>query len=176
MSALKVGRWPRLAAVSAILALALVAPMAVNADTSPPPEIPAAAERGATISVDSPIPVRARLVANVTIRFTCEPFQVYDWSTGQTIQSTVGRVEYGRVVLLQVAGRTINSGATDYYGGPDATCDGSTVNTRTIGVVASSVPWKSGTAVVGASVYLVSDDYQSSDYASSGPVTVKLGR
>lgn len=176
MSGSKFGRRSRLAALSAILALTLVAPMAVSADTSPPARIDPAASRGATISVDSAIPVTARLIANVTIRFTCDPLQVFDWSTGQTVETTVGRVENGRVVVLQVAGRTINSGSTDFYGGPDAVCDGATVNARVFGVAASVVPWKTGTAIAGASVILVSNDYQSSDYGSTGPVTVKLGR
>jgi hypothetical protein len=90
-------------------------------------------------------------------------------------ETTDGSLEYGSVTILQVAGRTINSGQADFYGG-DVVCDGSTVNHRDVAVIAGVVPWKSGTAVGGAAISVSSPDYQTSHNAATGPVTIKLGR
>ena len=156
------------------LAAAVALPAVVAADTGGL-QIEPAASRGATIQVATPIVVTGRVVASVQVSFTCDPFEIYDWQTGTTVTSTEGSVEGGGVVLVQASGKTVNGGSGFYAAAPIG-CDGATVNTGTAAVTATAAPWKSGTAVVGASVYIASLDGQDSAYASSGPVTVKLSK
>jgi hypothetical protein len=157
-----------------VLVAGLALPTAVLADTTggAPPIQPAFA-RNATIRVTS-VAVTAKLIANIAITYTCQPFQVYDWETGQTIETTVGHIEGGQGVVIQAQGRSIAWGqSSDIFGGT-AVCDGSTANSMSFPVTAVVSPWKSGTAVVGASIYLVDDNGQTSDFASTGPITVRL--
>jgi hypothetical protein len=163
----------RLALASGMLVMGLAVPAAVSADTTTGvPSIPPAWSRDATIQVTS-VSVTAKVIATVTIAFTCQPFQSYDWQTGQTIETTAGRVEGGQVIVVQAQGRTIDWGEADLFGGT-AACDGVTVNVLSAPVTAAVSPWKVGTAVVGASVYLVDEFGSDSDGANSGPITVRL--
>lgn len=168
-----INRRLRLAIACGVLAVALVVPAAVSADTtSGAPSIPPASSRDATIQVTS-VAVTAKVIATVTITFICQPFQTYDWQTGETIETTVGRVEGGQATVIQAQGRTVAWGQTEVFGSA-ATCDGSTVNTLSTPVTAAVAPWKVGTAVAGASVYVVDEQGSDSDYATSGPVAVRL--
>ena len=166
-------RW-RLLLVGAALALALAVPSSALADTTATPTIYPADSRGATVTLTGGSIV-GRLVANTTVTFTCDPFLVYDWESGQEVESTEGRLEDGSVTILQASGRTINYGQVGFWGG-SVVCDGGTVNRRDLGVVASVSPWRSGSVVAGATVYIASADYNSSHFASTGPVTIRLGR
>lgn len=175
MSIQSVGRRGRLLIAAASIALVLAVPATVSADTTQsPPTIFPAEGRGATIELSGGS-VIGRLVANVRVSFTCDPFLVYDWETGTEVESTVGRLEFGAVTILQASGRTINYGEVSLFGG-DVVCDGSAVNVREVGVVANVVPWKNGTAVAGARVYIVDEAFQASHYASTGALSIKLGR
>lgn len=160
--------------LAGLLVAATALPAVVAADTGGL-QIEPAASRGATIQVAPPIAVTGRVVASVQVMFICDPFELYDWETGTTVTSTQGSLEGGAVVLVQASGKTVNSGS-GFYGAAPVVCDGATVNTRTAAVTATAAPWKSGTAVVGASVYIASLDGQDSAYASSGPITVKLSK
>jgi hypothetical protein len=167
------GRRARLVLVSGVAALTLAIPATVSADTTGGvPSIQPAFSRDATISVTG-VRVTAKVIATVTIAFTCQPFQSYNWETGETTETTVGRIEDGGATLIQAQGRTIDWGQVQIFGGA-VTCDGSTVNTTTAPVTAAVSPWKVGTAVVGASIYVTDENGSDSDYATSGPVTVRL--
>ena len=114
-----------------------------------------------------------KVIATVTVAFTCQPFQTYAWETGETIETTAGRVEGGQVTVIQAQGRTIAWGQAEAFGGA-ATCDGSSVNTLSTPVTAAVAPWKVGTAVVGATIHVANENGSDADYASSGALTVRL--
>jgi hypothetical protein len=175
MSTRSIGRRGRFLLIGAALAAALAVPSAALADTTaPPPTIYPADSRGATIALSGGS-VTGRVVINTHVAFTCEPFLVFDWGTGETVEVTTGSIEFGAVTILQVSGRTINFGEGAFYGGT-VVCDGSTVNERDVTVTATIVPWKTGTAVAGARVLVASPDYSTGHYASTGAVAIKLGR
>jgi hypothetical protein len=165
---------PRLLVLSGALAVALAMPMSALADTVSPPTIAAAESRHATIQLSGG-GVLGRLVANTRVDFTCDPFLIFDWETGQEVESTFGSLEGGAVTILQASGRTINFGQGEFWGG-DVVCDSATVNHRDVQVVASVSPWKSGSAVAGARVHIASADFNQSAAASTGAITIKLGR
>jgi hypothetical protein len=167
------GRRQRLVIAAGLLALALAAPSAVSADTTGGvPSIPPASSRDATISIDA-LAVTGKVIVTVQISVVCQPFQSYDWDTGQTLETTDGSLEYGNVTILQAQGRTLDYGSADVYGA--AVCDGSTVNRYTIPVSAAVSPWRTGAAVMGAQVYIADRaSFQDSDAASSGPISVRL--
>ena len=166
----------RLAVVAALTTL-LALPATASADTgAQPPTIFPAESRGATISVSTTATVTARLIANVHVEFTCEPFEMFDWDTGQTVLSSDARIEFAAVEVLQVSGRTINFGSNDFFATGAAVCDGVTLNKANGAVAAQVVPWKSGTAIAGARVYLVPPDFSVAHYASSGAIQIKLGK
>ena len=168
----RVGR-KRLIVLGAALAAALALPAAALADTTEPVTIQPAVSRDATITITSTA-VTARLIVNVRVDFVCLPFQSRNWETGETIETTAGEMG-GEAVVLQVQGRTIVSGVGSFSG--TVTCDGTTVNHLTAAVTARNAPWRTGTAVIGASVYAAdTTSYQDSDYASTGALPVKLGR
>ena len=48
-------------------------------------------------------------------------------------------------------------------------CDGVTVQTRSVTIMATTLPWKSGAAVASARVKVYSDDGSSRDIGESGP-------
>jgi hypothetical protein len=173
MSTPSLGSHGRLLLISGALVVALGLPAAALADTTGGvPSIQPASARDATIQVTS-VTVIAKVIATVSISFTCQPFQSFDWDTGQTIETTVGRIEGGGATIVQAQGRTIDWGQIEIFGGA-ATCDGSTVNTVSAPVTAAVSPWKVGPAVVGASIYVTDENGSDSDYATTGPVTVRL--
>ena len=163
----------RVLALAGVLVGALALPTAVFADTTGgPPPIPPTYSRDATITGVS-VGTTARLIANVTISYVCQPFQSYDWSTGQVVETTVGRIEDGGAVILQAQGKTIDWGQGYLFGG-SAVCDGTTVNQASTTVSAMVSPWKQGSAVVSATINVSDANGSDWDYASSGPITVKL--
>jgi hypothetical protein len=173
MSTLSIRRRGRLLLLSGALVAALALPGVVSAATgSETPSIAPASSRDATISVGS-LSVTGKVIVNVRLDVICQPFQSYDWNTGETTETTDGSVEFGSVTVLQAQGRTIDWGSTEWGG--SAVCDGTTVNTYTIPVTASLSPWRNGAAVVGASVYIADrTSFQDSDAANTGPVEVRL--
>lgn len=163
-----------LAMLAGALGLALMIPVSALADTTGgTPTIGPAAAHDATIRLTG-VTLSGKLIATVTVEFTCQPFESYDWDTGQTVVSTDGHVEGGGAIILQAQGRTIAWGQGDLGSGGHSTCDGVTTNTASIPVTPAVAPWKNGTAVIGASVYLADDNFGDSDYASTGPIAVKL--
>lgn len=161
--------------VSAGLAAALALPIGVSADTTGGSSITPAASIRATIAIGSPVHVMSRVLATVDVSFTCDPIPVYDWETDTTMLTMNGYVQYGTVVIAQASGRSIASGSVEFYGG-DVLCNGTTVYTRSVPVVASTIPWKSGAAVIGATISITDANMNGSDYASSGAIAVKLTR
>jgi hypothetical protein len=155
----------------AALAVCLVLPAAASAATP----------GGGTVqvSVGRTVPVLAKVVALVDVSFTCDSFLIFDWETGTTVESTVGRLVFGSVTLTQASGKSVNVAGADLpESGPQATvvCDGATVQTRTVAIRANEEPWKSGSAVVSARVQIVDSQSQSREIGESGPVVVKLGK
>ena len=41
-------------------------------------------------------------------------------------------------------------------------------------MLASTLPWKTGAAIAGATIYVIDPEGQVSDFASTGPISVKL--
>jgi hypothetical protein len=153
---------------AAALAAALVVPVAVSADTIP------GSTRVAVVTVDPNIRVLNKVVATVNVSFTCDPFLVYDWETGQYVQSTAGFLEGAEASLTQASGKTIASGSGNINTSAPVTCDGATVNAGFVTIAATAVPWKNGAAVVLADVHVVDSTFQTGDNGTSGPVSVKL--
>jgi len=144
------------------------------------PGIAAAATPGggtAQVTVGA-VHVTAKLVAVVDVSFTCDPFLLYDWQTGTTVESTVGQLSDSGVTLRQAQGQSIAIASAEFDSGPSAivVCDGVTVQTRSVTIMANTLPWKSGTAVATARVKAYSDGFQFRDIGDSGPVVVKLGK
>jgi hypothetical protein len=174
MFTIRSARWTRAAIATIALGAAIAVPSTAFADTGGGGgALPPASSRDATITITS-TEVTARLIVTVGIDYVCQPFQSYDWDTGQTFETTAGSIEGGDVVVLQAQGRTVAAG-TGFASGT-VICDGSTVNHLSVPVAATTSPWRNGSAIVDATV-LVSDiaSFNDSDYASSGPITVRLG-
>ena len=155
-----------------LLIAALALPGSALADTTGGPTIPPAASRDATISIQS-----ARIVAKVIVRvdvdYVCQPFESYDWDTGETYETTLGSVEQGQVVVVQAQGRTVATGAG--FISAFVTCDGTTVNHLTADVIASASPWRNGSAVIGAAVFAAdAASFNDGDYASTGAIATRL--
>ena len=72
-------------------------------------------------------------------------------------------------------GSVDRSASGDAFGG-GVLCDGSHVNSLTDPRRRVHAPWKSGAAAAGATVSVTDATFQSSHYASTGAVTVKLGK
>lgn len=174
MSRLPVVRRSRTILIGAALIALLALPGAALADTTTTPTIYPAESRGATIEVSGGT-ILGRVVVSTKVAFTCQPFRSFDWQTGQEVETTEGSLEFGAVTILQASGRTINYGEAEFFGGP-VVCDGTTVNRRDVAVGAGVAPWKSGSAVAGARVHVASADFNSSDYASSGAIVIRLSR
>jgi hypothetical protein len=153
---------------AAALAVALAAPAAVSADTIP------GTSGIAVVSVDPSVRVLNKVVATINVSFTCDPFLVYDWETGQYVQSTAGFLEGADASLTQAAGKTIASGSARIFTTAPVVCDGATVNNGSVTITATTVPWKNGAAVATAAVHVVDSQFQTADNGSSGPVSVKL--
>ena len=159
--------------LSGALLACLAVPAVASADTTGL-TIQPAASRGATITVSPTVRMTSKVMATFDVRFTCDPLLVYDWETGETHPSTDGRFAYGTAVLIQAQGRSIASASSEAYGGDDVLCDGTTIHTRQLSVLASTLPWKGGSAIAGVSVSISDTESNVSDWASSGPVQVKL--
>lgn len=158
-------RWTAL--IGALLALAVL-PGAVLADTQPITIWPAT-NRGLSIAVADTARLDGRIVATVSVSFTCEPFDTGDPAT----PGTVGYLEYGSVQVVQASGRAIAQGQAEFYGG-DVTCDGTTRNVRAVSVVSQTVPFHGGSAIVGAQAYVVDTSYSQSRFGATGPVSVRF--
>jgi hypothetical protein len=65
------------------------------------------------------------------------------------------------------------SSADMAYGTP-IVCDGSTVNSFDVKVTADSVPFRQGPAIVGAQVYMYSEDYAVYGYYGSASTVLKI--
>jgi hypothetical protein len=132
----------------------------------------------AQVSVGTAVHVTAKLVAVVDVSFTCDPFLIFDPQTGTMVESTVGHLSDSGASLTQVQGRSIARGSAEFASGPSSivVCDGVTVQTRSVTIMASTLPWKSGAAVANAEVDVFSDGFQGRDLGFSGPVVVKLGK
>lgn len=164
-----------LVAVVALIA-AIAIPGAALADTTGgPPAMQPATSRGATIVVDTSVTITAKAVATAHVVFVCNPFEVFDWQTGQTVLSTDGQMEDLQVEIIQASGKTLNWGLAEAFGG-SVVCDGTTRHTADATIVPTNAPWKSGSAVIGASVSVAAPDFQSSDFASSGPIQIRLSK
>ena len=161
--------------VGGALAVALAMPLAVSADTTGGSVIQAAFSRGATITLDA-VHLKSKLIATVDISFTCDPLLVYDWETGTYTTTTAGQVEDATAVIVQGSGRSIASASGDAFGGGCHCAMEAMSTSLTIPVVASTSPWKSGAVAAGASVSVTDATFSSSHYASSGAVTVRLGK
>ena len=137
-----------------------------------PAEGPRRSRSGPTVHVT------AKLVAVVDVSFTCDPFLIMDWKTGTLVESTVGHLSDSGATLTQVQGRSIAQGSAEFASGPSSivVCDGVTLQTRSVTIMASTLPWKSGAAVVNADVDVFSDGFEGRDRGQSGPVVVKLGK
>lgn len=160
--------------VGSALATALAMPLAVSADTIGGGPIQGAYSSGASISVGA-IHLKSKVLATVDVSFTCDPLQAYDWETGTWSTTTAGRIDSASAVIVQASGRSVATASGDSFGS-DALCDGSTVQTLSIPVVASTIALKSGAAAAGATVSITDAMHSSNDYASSGAVAVKLGK
>lgn len=160
----------RAALIGTALAICLALPAAASADTTG-----GGTDGAAHVSVQTNVHVSAKVVATVNISFTCAPFLIYDWQTGELVPSTVGHMEFGGVTLTQAQGRSIASGGSDFEGGT-VVCDGSTVTTRSVSIIATTLPWKSGSAIATARVNVYSDTFESRDFGDTGAVIVKLGK
>ena len=154
----------------AALAVCLVLPAAASAATP--------GGGTAQVTVGTAVHVTAKLVAVVDVSFTCDPFLVFDWQTGTMVESTIGQLSDSGASLTQVQGRSIAVGSAEFASGPSAivVCDGVTVQTRSVTIMANTLPWKSGAAVANARVKVFSAGFESRDIGDSGPVVVKLGK
>ena len=132
----------------------------------------------AQVTVGTAVHVTAKLVAVVDVSFTCDPFLIFDWQTGEMVVSTVGHLSDSGATLTQVQGRSIAQGSAEFASGPSSivVCDGETLQTRSVTIMATTLPWKSGAAVANADVDVFSDGFEGRDRGQSGPVVVKLGK
>jgi hypothetical protein len=160
------GRRGRLALAGAAVAAMLSLPTAALADTPP------AGGGDATMRIDS-VSVIGKVVAVVNLSVVCQPFDSFDWATGETYQTTDGSIEFGTVSILQAQGRTLATGASEFGG--RVTCDGIAVNHLAVSVPATVSPWKNGTAVVSASISIADvASFQDTDSASLAPTAIRL--
>ena len=174
---IQAGRRTRLAVIAASLAVTLAVPAAVSADTTqPPPTIFPAESRGATVAVSTRATITAKLIATIGADITCQPFEMFDWETGETVLSTEGQLEFTEADLLQVSGRAINWGSAPAASPGSVVCDGTTVTHVTFSVTPQNLPWKAGAAVVGVRIQIVPPDFSTSDFASSGAVEIRLSK
>ncbi len=163
----------RIVAIGALVALALAAPGAVSAATP--------GGTGATVNIVSAT-FANKLVVNVTLEITCQPFVQLDWSGVPTgVTSTSGTIA-GQVSLMQAQGRTIAhaSGGINppTQTGPEVTCDGSTFRV-TVPLQAQDLPLRRGAAVISATVAMYPNvpccDPWTMDAANVGPLSVRIG-
>src|SRR4029079_2803651 len=129
-----------------------------------------------TVVVSTRATITAKLIATIGADITCQPFEMFDWETGQTVLSTEGQLEFTEADLLQVSGRAVNWGSAPAASPGSVVCDGTTVTPGNIRVTPQNVPWKSGVAVVGVRIQVIPPDFSTSDFASSGAVEVRLSK
>lgn len=150
------------------LGAALAVPVAVSADTIPNPG------GVAHIMVAPEAPVLGKVAATLDLSFTCDPFLVFDWETGQYVESTEGFMEGGEATLTQASGRSIARGSAAVVADGAIVCDGQTLNDASATIMASTVPWKKGTAVASVGLHVVDSQFQNADNGQAGPLAVKL--
>ncbi|MEO5941260.1 MAG: hypothetical protein ABIZ72_09685 [Candidatus Limnocylindrales bacterium] len=166
----------RAIAFGALVAVALAAPGAVSANTTG-----GGGGAGATVNVVA-VTFANKLVVDVTLDITCQPFVQFDWSGVPTGVTTTSGTIVGNVSLMQAQGRTIAhaSGSINppTQNGPAVTCDGSTFRV-TVPVVAQDLPLRRGAAVVTAEIAMYPTvpccDSWSVDSINLGPTSVKIG-
>lgn len=158
------------------LAAAVLVPGATLADTiGGYGGISAAESDGATVVLAGQPSLMNRAVLTVGITFTCEPLDVVDLMTGETIQTSEGYLESANVTVVQANGKTLVSG-TSYAIGGTVVCDGSTVNRGNFVIVPQTGLFKRGAAVAGASVNITDAGMMSSHHASTGPISISIGK
>jgi hypothetical protein len=172
MRPIKLGGRVRAALLCTAIVAGLALPAVASADTTD------GATGGASVTVGTAVHVTGKLVAVVDVSFTCDPFLIYDWQTGTMVESTVGHLSESSVMLAQVQGRSVVSAFGEFGEGQNeiVVCDGATVHTRSVSIMALTVPWKSGAAIVSARVRVYSDGFESRDFGDSGNIVVKLGK
>jgi hypothetical protein len=169
----------RIVATLAVLA-ALAFPAGVLADTTGGGDIPPAGQTGGmTIQVRS-VHLTTRAIAQVEVAFSCQPKPASAYPLFTYWEDTSLFVS-----VRQVSGRTIVTGSAAYFFNGDATCDGAT-HVVTMGVPADawSLPFKTGSAAVGASANAAYsfDNWDTGESgfvpanASTGWLAIKLGK
>ena len=169
----------RIVATLAVLA-ALAFPVGVLADTTGGGDIPPGSSTGGmTIQVRS-VHLTTKAVAQVEVGLSCLPKPASSYPL-----FTQWEEAFMQVSVHQASGKTIAFGTADGSFDPDAICDGTT-HVLTFGVAAdpSSVPFKSGSAAVGASAatsysfenWDTGDNGWVSANASTGWLAMKLGK
>jgi hypothetical protein len=170
--ALDMTRRVRLLAMAGLISLSLAVPAGVNADTGGA-SLPARYSNHATVDITSST-FASKLLVTVSISVVCDPFETIDPQTGEAVLVVDGQVG-AAVGLIQAQGRTVVG--TSGYVAQAVTCDGSTVNVATVPIVASSVPFRRGDALAGASLDVCEVPFGSCwASASSGPTQIRLGR
>ena len=154
----------------AALVMGLAIPASALADTGGGSAIDPRSSNGATTDITG-VTLNNKLMATISFRVTCDPITYFDYETGQEVTTTEGHLG-GAGALLQAQGRSIAT-ANGYLPQADVTCDGSTINSLSVAVIAQSLPLKRGEALVGVNVYINAGDF-SGDSASTGPTSVKL--
>jgi hypothetical protein len=106
----------------------------------------AAASSPLTVAIKSaPLNARVQVIVNFTI--VCDPIN-------DVANTGVTAAIYGASATVdQASGRAIAHGAGgDLMPGQPLVCDGSTINSRSLSVVSSTVPFHRGKAVIGLAV------------------------
>ncbi|MFL5642690.1 MAG: hypothetical protein ACJ77V_09750 [Chloroflexota bacterium] len=172
MRPIKLGGRLRAVMLCTAIVAGLGLPAAVSADTT------GGENDGASVTIGTAVHVTGKLVAVVDVSFTCDPFLIFDWQTGTMIESTVGHLSESSVTLSQVQGRSVVTAFGEFGERQNeiVVCDGATLHTRSVPIMALTVPWKSGAAIASARVRVYSDGFESRDFGDSGTTVVKLGK
>jgi hypothetical protein len=165
----------RAAMIAGALALSMAVPLAVSADTTDGGTIPPPASNGVTITGSS-FHIDSKLIVTTNVSFTCDPIQVYDWETGTYSTTTAGRLGGASAIVVQASGRSVAS-SSGSVGGGAVVCDGTSTNTASIAVVATTAPWKSGAAAGGVTAFVDAGDEENGfGYGSTGPMVIRLAK
>ena len=84
--------------------MCLALPAAASADTT------AGGTGAAHVSISTDVHVSAKVLATVNVSFTCDPFLIYDWQTGESVPSTVGHLAVRRCQPHPGTGPSVASG------------------------------------------------------------------
>ena len=163
-------RRARLFGAAAALVVALTMPGLVSADTGGGGGGPG----GVTVTVGSTARLTGRVAVTAHVLFVCQPLQAYDWNTGQIVPTTDGVIESLEVTVAQASGRSIATASGGIGWGSHATCNGTTVNAFDVSALSSTVPFRNGSAVATATVWVIDANMSAGENGSSGPVVVKL--